>query len=124
MPSKVCTSGWRHYSRQSDFSIDRSPVVVVIANVVSKKSLQMAFVESEDVVESIAAAASHPALGNPVLPRALDRGLHASNLPSANGSGNIQSILLIVIEEKEPERIGREMLRAAAGRSNYWSDAG
>jgi hypothetical protein len=34
---------------------------VVIANVVSKKSLQMAFVEGDDVVEQIAAAASYPA---------------------------------------------------------------
>jgi hypothetical protein len=81
-----------------------SAVVVVIANVVSKKSLQMAFVESDDGVEQIAAAASHPTLGNTVLPEALDRGLHASNLQSAKGSGNIQSILLIVVEEKEPGR--------------------
>lgn len=81
-----------------------SAVVVVIVNVVSKKSLQMAFVESDDVVEQIAATASHPALGNPVLPGTLDRGLHASNLQSANGSRNIQSILLIVVEEQEPGR--------------------
>lgn len=77
---------------------------MVIANVVSKKSLKMAFVESDDVVEKIAATASHPTLGNPVLPRTLDRGLHAINLQSTNGSGNIQSILLIVVEEKEPGR--------------------
>ena len=56
------------------------------------------------MIEQIAAAASHPALGNPVLPGTLDRGLHVSNLQSANGSGNIQSILLIVVEEKEPGR--------------------
>ena len=77
---------------------------MVIAKVVSKKSLQMAFVESDDVIEQIAAAASHPALGNPVLPGTLDRSLHVSNLQSANGSGNIQSILLIVVEEKEAGR--------------------
>ena len=64
----------------------------------------MTFIESDDVVEQIAAAASHPALGNPVLPGALDRGLHTSNLQSAKGSGNLQSILLIVVEEKEPGR--------------------
>jgi hypothetical protein len=44
-----------------------SAVVVVIANVVSKQSLRMAFAESDEVVEPIAAAAPHPALGNPVL---------------------------------------------------------
>ena len=85
----------------------------------------MAFIESDDVVEQIAAAASHPALSNPVLPGALDRGLHASNLQSAKGSGNLQSILLYRgRREGTGERIGREMLRAAAGRSNCWSDAG
>jgi hypothetical protein len=47
----------------------------------------MAFIESDDVVEQIAAAVSHPALGNPVLPGTLDRGLRASNLQSAKGSG-------------------------------------
>src|SRR5579864_1203388 len=64
----------------------------------------MAFIESDDVVEQIAAAASHPALGNPVLPGTLDRGLRAGNLQSAKGSGNLQSILLIVVEEKKPGR--------------------
>jgi hypothetical protein len=45
-----------------------SAVFVVVANVVSKKLLQMALVESDDVVEQIIAAASHPALSNSVLP--------------------------------------------------------
>ena len=44
-----------------------SAVVVVIANAVSKQSLPMAFAESDEVVEPIAAAAPHPALGDPVL---------------------------------------------------------
>jgi hypothetical protein len=41
-------------------------VVVVIANVIVKKSLEMVLVQSDDVVEHIAAAASDPALGNAV----------------------------------------------------------
>jgi hypothetical protein len=76
-------------------------VVVVIANVIAKKSLQMGLVQSDDVVEDIAAAASDPALGNPVLPRAADRGLHALHVHGSNGSGNFQPVLLVVIKEEE-----------------------
>jgi hypothetical protein len=76
-------------------------VVVVIANVIAKKSLQMVLVQSDDVGEHIAAAASDPALGNPVLPRAVDRGLQALRVHGTNGSRNFQPILLVVIKEEE-----------------------
>ena len=76
-------------------------IVVVIANVIAKKSLQMVLVQSDDVGEHIAAAASDPALGNPVLPRAVDRGLHALRVHGTNGSRNFQPILLVVIKEEE-----------------------
>ena len=74
---------------------------MVITNVIAKKSLQMVLVQSDDVVEEIAAAASDPALGNPVLPRAVDRGLHASHVHGSNGSGHLQPVLLVVIKEEE-----------------------
>ena len=74
---------------------------MVIANVIAKKSLQMGFIQSDDVGEHIAAAASDPALGNPVLPRAVDRGLHALRVHGTNGRRNFQPILLVVIKEEE-----------------------
>jgi hypothetical protein len=76
-------------------------VVVVIANVIVKKSLEMVLVQSDDVVEHIAAAASDPALGNAVLPRAVDRGLHALHVHGSDGSRNFQPVLLVVINEEE-----------------------
>ena len=84
-----------------------SAVVVVIAKVVSKKSLQMAFVESDDVIEQIAAAASHPALGNPVLPGALDGSLLANDVHGPNRSGHVQTILGVVIKD---EKLGRGLI--------------
>ena len=55
-------------------------IVVIIANVIRQKSLQVSLVDSDDVIEKIAAAASHPALGHSVLPRTPDRGSHAGDL--------------------------------------------
>ena len=51
-------------------------VVMIIRRVHGKKPLQMARVQSDDVVEQIAAAAPHPTLGHSILPRTPNRGLH------------------------------------------------
>jgi hypothetical protein len=84
-----------------------SAVVVVIANVVSKKSPQVAFVESDDVVKQIAAAASHPALGNAVLPRALNGSLHANDVHGPNRRGHVPTVLGVVIKDEE---LGRGLI--------------
>jgi hypothetical protein len=78
-----------------------SAVVEVIANVITQKSLQMGFIQSDDVVEHIAPTASHPPLGNAVLPTAVDRGLHALHVQGSNGSGNFQPVLLVAARDKE-----------------------
>ena len=96
-------------------------IVVEIANVIAQKSLQMGFIESDDMVEHIAAAASDPALGNAVLPRAVDRGTPCSwnewpqELP-ARTSGRDQKGGIW-------ERTDRETPHVTAERSNYWWDA-
>ena len=74
---------------------------MVIANVVSKKSLQMALVESDDVVEQISTAASHPALSDSVLPGTLNGGPYTADRHRADRSGDFQSVLRVVIEEEE-----------------------
>jgi len=76
-------------------------VVVVIAHVIGEQFVQVSFVESDNVVEQITAAASHPALGHSVLPGTPDRGLHARDLQGAKGSGYFQAVFLVVIEEQE-----------------------
>ena len=55
-------------------------VIVMIRRVRGKKLLEMALVQGDDVVEQIAPATAHPAFRHSVLPRALDPGLHASDL--------------------------------------------
>src|ERR1022692_1892149 len=76
-------------------------VFVVIANVVSKKSFQMALVESDDVIEQIAAAASYPALSDSVLPGTSNGGSQTGDPHRADSSGNFQSVLRVVIEEEK-----------------------
>ena len=74
---------------------------MVIANVVSNKSLQMALVESDVLVEQIATAASHAALSNSVLPGTLNGGPYTGDRYRADRRGDFQSVLRAVIEEEE-----------------------
>ena len=67
-------------------------VVMIIRRVRGKKPLQMARVQSDDVVEQVAAAAPHPTLGHSILPRTPYRGLHARDLQGAKRSGYFQAI--------------------------------
>ena len=48
-------------------------IVVIVANVIGKKSFQVSLVHSDDVIEQITTAAFYPALGHSVLPRTSDR---------------------------------------------------
>lgn len=76
-------------------------VVVVIAHVIGEQFVQVSFVDSDNVVEQITAAASHPAVGHSVLPGTPDRGSHAGDLHRAKGSQYFQAVLLIVIADQE-----------------------
>jgi hypothetical protein len=82
-----------------------SAVFLLVANAVSKKSLQIAVVESDDVVEQIAAPASHPALSDSVLPGTSNGGPHTGDRGTWEWTDS-------------------EMLRVIPGLSNCWSDAG
>src|ERR1035441_10398372 len=49
-------------------------VVVIIGNVLGEESLQMALIQRDHVVEQVAATASDPTLGDPILPGTPNRG--------------------------------------------------
>jgi hypothetical protein len=55
-------------------------VFMMVGNVRGKQPLQVPLVEGNHMVEQLAAAASHPTLGDTILPGACERGLHASDL--------------------------------------------
>ena len=76
-------------------------IVVIVANIIGKKSFQVSLVHRNDVIEQITAAAFHPALGHSVLPGTPDRGSHAGDSQGANGRPYFQAVFLIVIKQQE-----------------------
>src|SRR5215469_13769419 len=77
-------------------------VLVVIANVVEEKSLQMPFVHRNNMIQQLPPTAFDPALRHPVLPWTLERGLHRFNLERSHGSGNLHSVLPVPVEDQKP----------------------
>ena len=55
------------------------PVVVIIADVLNQKPLQMLFVDGYHMIEQVMAATLDPTLRNPVLPGTLERGPYGYN---------------------------------------------
>ena len=78
-----------------------SPVVMVVGDVIREEPLEMALVQRNDLVEQLAPATADPAFRDSILPRALDRGLHATNWHGPNRSRYFQSILCVVIIDQE-----------------------
>src|ERR1019366_2815377 len=73
-------------------------VVVIIGNVLGEEALQMSLIQRDHVVEQVAAAASDPTLGDPILPGTLNRGTDRCHLQRANRRWHFQSVLRIVVE--------------------------
>src|ERR1017187_4623012 len=73
-------------------------VVVIIGNVLRQKSLQMALIQRDHVVEQVAAAASDPTLGDPILPGTPNRGTDRCHLQRAHRRWHFQAVLRIVVE--------------------------
>src|ERR1039458_208134 len=73
-------------------------VVVIIGNVLREESLQMALIQGDHVVEQVAAAASDPTLGDPILPGTPNRGTAGCHLQRAHRRRHFQAVLRIVVE--------------------------
>src|ERR1019366_8153346 len=73
-------------------------VVVIIGNVLREESLQMPLIQRDYVVEQVAAAASDPTLGDPILPGTPNRGTDRCHLQRADRRWHFQSVLRIVVE--------------------------
>ena len=73
-------------------------VVVIIGNVLREESLQMALIQRDHVVEQVAAAASDPTLGDPILPGTPNRGTDRCHLQRAHRRWHFQAVLRIMVE--------------------------
>jgi hypothetical protein len=76
-------------------------VVVVVADVFREQSLQMTFIERNDVIQQIAPAAFDPTLRHAILPGAFEGGSHRTYLQRSNGYWNFQSVFPIPVEDQK-----------------------
>ena len=73
-------------------------VVVIIGNVLGEESLQMALIQGDHVVEQVAAAASDPTLGDPILPGTPNRGTDRCHLQRADRGWHFPAVLRVMVE--------------------------
>jgi hypothetical protein len=86
-------------------------VFVVVGNVLAKHSFQVAFVDGNDVIQEVTAAAAHPALRNTVLPRTFEGSPDRTHAQGTNECRDFQAVLGVAIENEEAgSRIKRERL--------------
>jgi hypothetical protein len=75
-------------------------VVMIVADVVSEQTLQVAFVNCDDVIQEFAAATAYPTLRNSILPRTPQRSADRTYLQRSNGYGDLQPVLRIPVENE------------------------
>src|ERR1019366_1055071 len=79
-------------------------VVVIIGNVLREESLQMSLIQRDYVVEQVAAAASDPTLGDPILPGTSNRGTDRCHVQRAHRRWHFQAILRVMVEQEKSRR--------------------
>jgi hypothetical protein len=55
-------------------------IFVVVGNVFGQQPFQVTFIEGDDVIQQVPAAAAYPALRDPVLPRTFKRSLDRAHI--------------------------------------------
>jgi hypothetical protein len=70
-------------------------IIVMVGNVLGKEPLQVPLVESNHMVEQLAAAAPHPTLGDIILPGTFERGPHGLYFQGSNGCHDLRSVFCI-----------------------------
>ena len=76
-------------------------VLVVVADILGEESLQMVFIEHDDVIQQITTTAAYPAFCNSILPRTPDRSANTLDSHRPNRCRDLDSILGVPIENKK-----------------------
>ena len=79
-------------------------VFMVVADVFREPSLQMTFVECDDVIQQVTTAAAYPTLRNSVLPRTPQRSADTFDFHRSDRGGHLCPILGIPVEDEKPAR--------------------
>src|ERR1700739_5088974 len=79
-------------------------ILVVVAHVRSHQPLQMPLVQDDHGIQQVASAASHPTLGDPVLPRTAESSAHWLTSQVFRGRDYIIAKFCVAVEYQEPMR--------------------
>ena len=74
-------------------------VLVMVRDVLGKEPLQVLLVESNHMVEQLAAAAPHPTLGHTILPGTFERGPHSVYFQGSNGCRDLRPVFFIPVSK-------------------------
>ena len=72
-------------------------ILVMVGDVLGKEPLQMPLVQSNDMVEQLAATAPHSALGDSILPGTFERGPHGVYLQGSNRCRDLRPVFCIPV---------------------------
>jgi hypothetical protein len=76
-------------------------ILMMVTNILREQSLQMAFIQRNNVVQQVLSTASDPTLRYTVLPGTPERGLHRAHLQGSNYRWKLPTILRISIEDQK-----------------------
>jgi hypothetical protein len=79
-------------------------VVVIVANIISEQTPQVAPVQSDHVIQQVTPAALNPTLRNSILPRTPQRSADTLDLHRSDRGGDLRPILGITIKDDKPRR--------------------
>ena len=77
-----------------------SSILVVVADIVGKESLEVALVAGDDMVEQIAAATAHPSLGDSILPWSAEGGANRFCAHGFHGGQDFKPELGVTIKDE------------------------
>src|SRR6266576_1768478 len=76
-------------------------VLMMVTNILREQSLQMAFIQRNNVVQQVSSAAFDPTFRHTVLPGTRERGLHRAHLQGSNCRWKLPTIFRISIEDQK-----------------------
>ena len=80
------------------------PVVMIVANVLRYESLQMAWVEHNDMIEQLSAAGAYPSFGNAILPWASNCRSHRTDAEIDSSLYHLAIESVLAIEDQKLRR--------------------
>src|ERR1035441_5431916 len=88
-----------------------SPVIVIVANVLSHETFQVSLVENDDMIEQVSPATADETLGDAVLPRAAEAGALRLDAEALDSADSLFAEIRGAVEDQIPRRfVVRERL--------------